>query len=223
MSAPAFAVAGMAGVVGGSTGAAMAAIVMIFEMTLDYSVIVPMTITVALSYEVRKLISRESIYTLKLVRRGHTMPDALQTNFHHLRRAGDIMDTRLVSVPADATMDHFVRSASGAASVTHFLVVEGGRVTGVLTHHAAMSALAEPDQGTTMGTVADANFIVVSEDSTLSEVMTRLRRSQASAALVVRRGEPADPESTAAEGVTGIINKERIADTLVEAIELFSD
>ena len=34
----AFAVAGMAGVVGGSTGAAMAAIVMIFEMTLDYTV-----------------------------------------------------------------------------------------------------------------------------------------------------------------------------------------
>ena len=49
----AFAVAGMAGVVGGSTGAALAAIVMIFEMTLDYTVIIPMTITVALSYGVR--------------------------------------------------------------------------------------------------------------------------------------------------------------------------
>ena len=30
---------------GGTTGAAMAAIVMIFEMTLDYTVIVPMTLT----------------------------------------------------------------------------------------------------------------------------------------------------------------------------------
>ena len=53
----AFAVAGMAGMVGGSTGAAMAAIVMIFEMTLDYTVIIPMTITVALSYGVRFLSS----------------------------------------------------------------------------------------------------------------------------------------------------------------------
>ena len=52
----AFAVAGMAGVVGGSTGAALAAIVMIFEMTLDYTVIIPMTITVALSYGVRKML-----------------------------------------------------------------------------------------------------------------------------------------------------------------------
>ena len=39
---------------GGATGAAMAAIVMIFEMTLDYTVIVPMTLTVAISYGVRR-------------------------------------------------------------------------------------------------------------------------------------------------------------------------
>ena len=42
----AFAIAGMASVVGGATGAAMASIVMIFEMTLDYTVIVPITLTV---------------------------------------------------------------------------------------------------------------------------------------------------------------------------------
>jgi CIC family chloride channel protein len=77
ISPPAFAVAGMAGVVGGSTGAAVAAIVMIFEMTLDYSVILPMLITVAFSYGIRRSLSRESIYTLKIVRRGHRMPDAL--------------------------------------------------------------------------------------------------------------------------------------------------
>ena len=52
ISPPAFAIAGMAGIVGGSTGAAMTAIVMIFEMTLDYNVIIPLTITVAISYEI---------------------------------------------------------------------------------------------------------------------------------------------------------------------------
>ncbi len=38
ISAPAFAVAGIAGVVGGATGAAMASVIMIFEMTRDYTV-----------------------------------------------------------------------------------------------------------------------------------------------------------------------------------------
>ncbi len=49
IAAPAFAVVGMGGVVGGATGAAIAAIVMIFEMTLDYTVIIPLTLTVAIS------------------------------------------------------------------------------------------------------------------------------------------------------------------------------
>jgi CIC family chloride channel protein len=43
INAPAFAVAGLAGLIGGSTGAALLAIVMIFEMTLDYNVIIPMS------------------------------------------------------------------------------------------------------------------------------------------------------------------------------------
>jgi len=225
VSAPAFAVAGMAGVVGGSTGAAMAAIVMIFEMTLDYSVIVPMTITVALSYEIRKLLVRDSIYTLKLVRRGHSMPEALQTNFHHMRRARDVMDTRLVTVPAGATLDGFVRSAARQDPVTHFLVVDGEEVVGVLTHRAAMAALAEPERKLTMGVLAGGDFIEVPEDVTMFEVMTRLRLNRASVALVTRKGakgEPA-PETAAAADVVGIIGKDRIADTLVEAIELFSD
>ena len=74
---PAFAVAGMAGVIGGSTGAAMAAIVMIFEMTRDYTVIMPMAITVAVSYLIRRKFTAATIYTEKLLRRGHTIPEEL--------------------------------------------------------------------------------------------------------------------------------------------------
>lgn len=74
---PAFAVAGMAGVIGGSTGAAMAAIVMIFEMTRDYTVIMPMAITVAVSYLIRRKFTASTIYTEKLLRRGHTIPQEL--------------------------------------------------------------------------------------------------------------------------------------------------
>lgn len=46
-------------------------------MTLDYNVIVPMIITVAISYGIRKALSPETIYTMKLARRGHNVPDAL--------------------------------------------------------------------------------------------------------------------------------------------------
>lgn len=78
MSPPAFAVVGMAGVVGGSTGAAMAAIVMIFEMTLDYTIIIPLTLAVPISYAIRRSIIRDSIYTRKLTLRGEPVPEGLR-------------------------------------------------------------------------------------------------------------------------------------------------
>lgn len=59
----ALALAGMAGLVAGATGAALTAIVMTFEMTLDYSVVLPMTLTVAVSLGLRRLILEQSIYT----------------------------------------------------------------------------------------------------------------------------------------------------------------
>ena len=51
---------------------------MTFEMTRDYSTILPIIITTVLAHMTRKAISEDSIYTLKLVRRGHVVPEGLQ-------------------------------------------------------------------------------------------------------------------------------------------------
>jgi len=77
ISLPSFAIIGMCAMVGGSTGAVMTAVTMIFEMTRDYDLIVPMILAVAVSVGIRRLLSRESIYTLELLRRGHPIPKAL--------------------------------------------------------------------------------------------------------------------------------------------------
>jgi chloride channel protein, CIC family len=90
ISLPAFAIAGMASVVGGATGAALAAIVMIFEMTLDYTVILPMTLTVAISYGVRWAVIRDSIYTRKLALRGEAIPERLRVDVQIERPGTDI-------------------------------------------------------------------------------------------------------------------------------------
>ena len=111
ISPPAFAVAGMAGMVGASTGAAVAAIVMIFEMTRDYRVIIPMTITVALAYGLRTVLSRESIYTLKLVLRGRRVPSALHADLSHVERVKDIMQSAVAALPASSTLEAFARTA----------------------------------------------------------------------------------------------------------------
>src|SRR6202789_1084551 len=87
LSIPAFAIVGMGAMVGGGTGAVMTAVTMIFEMTLDYSIVMPMIVAVAMSIGARRVLSRETIYTLKLVRRGRAIPKARHANMFLLRAA----------------------------------------------------------------------------------------------------------------------------------------
>ncbi len=48
---------------GATTGAAITAIVMVFELTRDYNVIVPMIMCVTLAIAVRRALLPQSIYT----------------------------------------------------------------------------------------------------------------------------------------------------------------
>ncbi|MBC8234692.1 chloride channel protein [bacterium] len=66
----AYALVGMAAMVGGTTHAPLAAMLIIFEMTRDYAIILPLMLATGISTVVASLIDGESIYTLKLSRRG---------------------------------------------------------------------------------------------------------------------------------------------------------
>ena len=70
ISVPTFAMIGMGAMVGGATSAAMTAIVMIFEMTRDYNIIVPLVVAVALAVGMRRALVISDIYTIKLRNRG---------------------------------------------------------------------------------------------------------------------------------------------------------
>jgi CIC family chloride channel protein len=213
----AFAVAGMAGVVGGSTGAAMAAVVMIFEMTLNYSVIIPITISVALSYGVRTLLLPHSIYTLKLARRGHELPTALQANIISLKRAKEVMDVHFAVVPASGTADDLARTASGQPDVSCFLVEGPEGILGFLTRDQALRPSGQ--EGTVkVADLADRRVITVREDTPLFDVVTSLRNAGASVALVMDGSG-----SVSGPAVRGLIAKQQIADAVLAGMELFSD
>ena len=87
----------------------MTAVAMIFEMTRDYDIVLPMILAVAVGLGVRRLLSRENIYTMKLVRRGHPIPKALHANMFLVRSARDVMDRDFVLVDEATSFDAFLR------------------------------------------------------------------------------------------------------------------
>jgi CIC family chloride channel protein len=217
VSPPAFAVAGMAGVIGGSTGAALAAIVMIFEMTLDYNVIIPMTITVALSYWIRKALSSESIYTLKLARRGHYMPESLKADFQYMKRVKDIMEKPLVIDP-QLTLGEFAELVSEKKDVSHYLIADEAGIRGVIANSAALKALNNSNAEKPVGEIADRNYLIVDEGTTIFDVLTSLRTRAADVALVAD-----NPNADCPGEIKGVLTKLTIAKAAEDAVELFTD
>ena len=216
ISPPAFVVAGMAGVVGGATGAAIAAVVMIFEMTLDYHVIIPMTITVAVSYGVRKLLQPESIYTLKLTRRGRLMPEALLADLQQTRRARDVMDTRFEPVSADTGLETLMPMVREQPGLVCFLVHGSEPVAGVLMRQSLLNALSFGGDKRRVGEVLSNRFAVVPETATVIEVLSRMREQGAGVALVMGPGARGRIDD-----VRGVVTKEHIADEMLRIKELY--
>ncbi len=217
VSAAAFSVAGMAGVVGGATGAVMAAIIMIFEMTRDYNVILPMTLVVAVSYAVRKVFSNESIYTMKIVRHGHYAPNTLRTNPFMEYKARDRMLPDLGKVDAEVTLEEFSRLVSEQPGNPIFVVQDSGRIVGVLRREMALRALDPRQASVKLSELADRNFITVLGNSDLMNVAARMHSGRANVALVVDGSAV-----TTLEAVDGVLLREQLADAIVESSELYS-
>ena len=65
-----YALVGMAAVVAATTHAPLTAILIVYEITGSYEIILPLMLAAVISTIVSRLVSRQSIYTLKLARRG---------------------------------------------------------------------------------------------------------------------------------------------------------
>lgn len=70
LSPGAFGLVGMAAVFAAASHAPIAAALIVFELTGEYAVILPLLVAVALATGLSHLISRDTVYTLKLLRRG---------------------------------------------------------------------------------------------------------------------------------------------------------
>ena len=214
---PSFAMVGMGAMVGGSTGAAMTAVIMIFEMTRAYDIVMPMILAVALSLGVRRLLSRESIYTLKLVRRGHVIPKALHANMFLVRRAKEVMEADVVLAPAEMSFEAFLAQWGSVGRMRHVALTDSNRIVGVLRINTALRHTSDQGQSdVALRDIASRAFTIVREDDIVFDVIRRMRSKKAIMALVVRgRGVPR-PES-----IAGVISKEHIADAVASSVGMY--
>ncbi len=86
-----YAVVGMASALAGTTRASLRAIVMIFEMTGEYKIILPLMLASVISDGICHQLIKESIYTAPLIERGITIPKSREVNILQLIKLKEVM------------------------------------------------------------------------------------------------------------------------------------
>ena len=127
----AYALVGMGAVFAGVVRAPMTSVLMIFEMTQDYAVIVPLMIANLVSLFVASLIQHEPIYEALAVQDGVHLPSSKSRERSGQLRAASIMKAASQSLPAE-TMVREALEQSRASGARSWVVTDSRGVIGVI-------------------------------------------------------------------------------------------
>ena len=192
----------------------MTAVTMIFEMTRDYDIVMPMIVAVAISIGVRRVLSHENIYTIKLVGRRHFIPKALHANMFLVHQARDVMDPDILLLQTTTSFDEFLRQSKHEGRIQHVVVARDDSIVGVLRVNTGIRhGLEGAYIGVTLGDVATRDFAIAHEQDIMFDVIGRMWQRGVMMAVVVRgNGAPV------ASDVLGVITKEHVADSVALSV-----
>jgi CIC family chloride channel protein len=178
-----------------------------------------MILAVGASLATRRLLSRENIYTLKLIRRGHPVPRGLHANMFLVQSAKDVMETDVPIVPAEMHLDEFLMRPENKGAIRHVVVTRANRISGVLRINTGIrQQLARAQTGVTLGDVARRDFTIVHEGDAVFDVIRRMSRRGVTMALVIGGGESAIPRPHL---IRGVITKEHVADSVAKTVSIY--
>jgi CIC family chloride channel protein len=138
----AYGLIGMGAVFAGAARAPITAVVILFELTGEYSIILPLMAAIVLATGVSHAITGDTIYTLKLRRRGVDLerPEALG---HDSQRVGAVMSPVPVGVSRHASLVEVATALSRTQFGVLPVVDDTGDYLGVVTARGVSDALAD--------------------------------------------------------------------------------
>jgi CIC family chloride channel protein len=213
LTAPTAAIVGMAAMVGAGTGGVMTAIIMVFEMTRDYAIIVPVIVAVAVAAGIRRTLIGETIYTIKLRHRGHRIPKERHINLYLVKQAQDIMERRFILAKAGTTLKQAI-GAEETDDLLAIIVEREGRIVGLIPPRSGLWRESQSNPNLLIERFVESRAVICRDVDLLSLVFTRLKRHRSGAAIVftgVNRPRASD--------IVGVITKRAIADTVIDSYD----
>jgi CIC family chloride channel protein len=213
LTAPSAAIVGMAAMVGAGTGGVMTAIVMVFEMTRDYAIIVPVIVAVAIAAGIRRALIGETIYTIKLRHRGHRIPKERHINLYLVQQAQDIMERRFILAKAGTSLKDAMAKEE-ADDLRAIIVERDGRIVGLIPPRSGLWRESQSSPNLLVERFVEGRAVICRDVDLLSLVLARLKRRRSGAAIVFQ-----GVNRPRASNIVGVITKRAIADTVIDSFD----
>ena len=133
VAASSFALVGMAATFGATAGAPFTAIVLVFELTRDFTVVLPLMLATVAAHLVFTAWREENLMTAKLERRGLHVVTDYRSDVLRETTVGEVMSTEVETFAVDAVVGEVRSAFDHGRHHTYPLVDDAGRCDSVIT------------------------------------------------------------------------------------------
>jgi CIC family chloride channel protein len=183
-SAGAYGIVGMGAVFAGAAGAPITAVLIIFELTGEYQIILPLMLAVVLATAISRLMAGDTIYTLKLRRRGIDITRRRDSGVFAELRVRDAMRAAPAVLQEDSPWRVVMTRLSSDGTDGLAVVDPHGALVGIITRREAEAAVREAQPDPSAGDLA-VKTQVLGPDQSLDEALKVLVHHDGSGLPVV--------------------------------------
>jgi len=169
----AYALVGMGAFFGGLLRCPISAVLIVFEVTGDYGLILPLMLAVGVSTSLSRLIAPHSLTELQMAEEGYVEPVAADDPLATLA-VSDVMSCQPISIAADTTMLDAARRMTGSRHRFYPVIDGEGKLTGMLPSAAIDSAAREGDLDPPITAHVQQAVVIARGDDDILEVIRRM-------------------------------------------------
>lgn len=185
--AGAYALVGMGAVFAGTARAPLTAILILFEITRDYNLILPLMFACVLSNVMSNALYPESIFTEGLRRKGFKIRKGREVDIMVSMHVKDAMVTHVQTVSEEKSVETLTALMQVSRHVGFPVLDSRGKLSGIVTLSDLRSKVKSGEIDKKIGDIATKNTEVAYPDETLDAVLKRFASKQIGRLPVVDR------------------------------------
>jgi len=183
----AFALVGMAAFVASTTRATLTAIVLLFEMTATYEIILPLMLSCVVADAVCYVLSEHSFYTSKLAKRGINVDLGAGQDLMRMIKVKEAMSSDVMTIKPHEPLEVALQIIEDTGHMGLPVVNEEEELYGIITWSDIHEAVVKHERHLTVQDYCTTDLITITPEDTLTQALDSLGYKEISHLPVVRK------------------------------------